>query len=339
MNIVVKDNFYVDLDTQNKISVEKLSPEYDIALADAKEQFETLISCFNCTDCRDCIECFNCTDCHNCMDCRDCIECRYCMDCLECTDCTRSNNCTKCNNSRRILNCHQCTNATTSIASSESKNIRESISAIQCSDTNQTIGCTKSKQINYSIGISNSDQVSCGIYSNLIKNSNHIIECNRIQDVSTEIGIDKVAVHGIYLKPYLVKIDKNTLQIGCQQFPLDKWEYFPDDFIRRMEPGKALTWWQEHKQALLTFAKATQQLLHVKYPEPNSFKEDIPVKEEYGITYDPKQQEYYNCRQDTFLSEEDITFYKLKPYDQITNPLPNPLPADYFLAKEPTIEE
>jgi len=56
--------------------------------------------------------------------------------------------------------------------------------------------------------------------------------------------------------------------------------------------------------------------------------------EVYHIVYDPLQREYYNCRTDIFLTDDDIMFYKLRPYDKITTPLPNPLPVDYFVKLE-----
>lgn len=49
-----------------------------------------------------------------------------------------------------------------------------------------------------------------------------------------------------------------------------------------------------------------------------------------NIVYDPLQREYYNNHNDIFLSDEDVDFYKLRPYDKITSPLPTPLPDDYF---------
>lgn len=53
------------------------------------------------------------------------------------------------------------------------------------------------------------------------------------------------------------------------------------------------------------------------------------------IVYDPDQREYYNCRTDIFLTEDDIAFHKLRPLSQITCPLPSPLPEGYFtLTKE-----
>ena len=48
------------------------------------------------------------------------------------------------------------------------------------------------------------------------------------------------------------------------------------------------------------------------------------------VVYDPLQREYYNHRTDIFLTDDDISFLKLRPYTHITNPLPNPLPVDYF---------
>lgn len=56
--------------------------------------------------------------------------------------------------------------------------------------------------------------------------------------------------------------------------------------------------------------------------------------EVYHIVYDPLQREYYNIRTDIFLSDDDIKCYKLRPYDKITSPLPNPLPQDYFVKWE-----
>lgn len=48
------------------------------------------------------------------------------------------------------------------------------------------------------------------------------------------------------------------------------------------------------------------------------------------IIYDSDSREYYNTRTDIFLSEDDISFHKLRPYDKITTPLPYPLPPNYF---------
>ena len=48
------------------------------------------------------------------------------------------------------------------------------------------------------------------------------------------------------------------------------------------------------------------------------------------LVYDPLQREYYNSRIDIFLTDDDTSFHKLRPYDKITTPLPSPLPADYF---------
>ncbi len=48
------------------------------------------------------------------------------------------------------------------------------------------------------------------------------------------------------------------------------------------------------------------------------------------IVFDPDQREYYDKHNDIFLSEDDIKFYGLKPYDHITTPLPTPLPENYW---------
>lgn len=68
---------------------------------------------------------------------------------------------------------------------------------------------------------------------------------------------------------------------------------------------------------------------------PLGNRTDIPVLSDpnkvYIIVYDPLQREYYNCRTDIFLSDDDISFYKLRPYDKITSPLPDPLPPSYFI--------
>lgn len=60
------------------------------------------------------------------------------------------------------------------------------------------------------------------------------------------------------------------------------------------------------------------------------YDRDIKILDELGIVYDPSQKEYYNNRIDIFLTEDDISFHKLRPYDKITSPLPSPLPSDYF---------
>lgn len=65
--------------------------------------------------------------------------------------------------------------------------------------------------------------------------------------------------------------------------------------------------------------------------QPNQRKScDIGVLPTFGIVYDPAQREYYNTRSDIFLCEDDIKFYKLRPYSHIQIPLPKPLPPDYF---------
>lgn len=48
------------------------------------------------------------------------------------------------------------------------------------------------------------------------------------------------------------------------------------------------------------------------------------------IVYDVGQREYYNRKTDIFLTDDDIAYYKLRPYSLITTPLPDPLPFDYF---------
>lgn len=60
---------------------------------------------------------------------------------------------------------------------------------------------------------------------------------------------------------------------------------------------------------------------------------DIPVLSIPHIVYDPGQREYYNTQSDIFLSDDDIEFHGLRPYDQITSPLPSPLPENYFTTK------
>jgi len=67
----------------------------------------------------------------------------------------------------------------------------------------------------------------------------------------------------------------------------------------------------------------------------NRFDDDIVVDINLQhIVYDPNACEYYNSRIDIFLSDDDIAFHKLRPYDQITCPLPSPLPERYFTSCE-----
>jgi len=62
---------------------------------------------------------------------------------------------------------------------------------------------------------------------------------------------------------------------------------------------------------------------------PLSNTNDLPTHIPY-VVYDPGQREYYNVRLDLFLTEDDISFHNLKPYSEITCPLPVPLPTEYF---------
>lgn len=48
------------------------------------------------------------------------------------------------------------------------------------------------------------------------------------------------------------------------------------------------------------------------------------------IVYDPIQHEYYDKTNDIFLTEDDIKFYGLRAYKDITTPLPSPLPENYW---------
>lgn len=64
----------------------------------------------------------------------------------------------------------------------------------------------------------------------------------------------------------------------------------------------------------------------------NRFDDDIVVCINLQhIVYDQSQREYYNTNTDIFLCEDDINFHKLRPYSEITCPLPHPLPEGYFL--------
>jgi len=76
--------------------------------------------------------------------------------------------------------------------------------------------------------------------------------------------------------------------------------------------------------------------MHLQYKE--SKMKDIPVFPDQPqmkhLVYDPGQREYYNKRTDIFLSEDDISYHKLRPYSSITCPLPSPLPDNYFKEQE-----
>lgn len=66
---------------------------------------------------------------------------------------------------------------------------------------------------------------------------------------------------------------------------------------------------------------------------PNQF--DIPVFPpnhvcHKRIVYDPDACEYYDKTTDIFLTEDDIKFYGLRAYKDITTPLPSPLPENYW---------
>ena len=48
------------------------------------------------------------------------------------------------------------------------------------------------------------------------------------------------------------------------------------------------------------------------------------------IIYDTDAREYYDKTMDIFLSDDDISFYGLRLYPNITSPLPSPLPENYW---------
>ena len=48
------------------------------------------------------------------------------------------------------------------------------------------------------------------------------------------------------------------------------------------------------------------------------------------IIYDTDAREYYDKTTDIFLSDDDIKFYGLRLYSNITSPLPSPLPENYW---------
>ena len=52
---------------------------------------------------------------------------------------------------------------------------------------------------------------------------------------------------------------------------------------------------------------------------------DIPILTEgtiVHIVYDPFAREYYNKRTDIYLGDDDISFYRLRPYSEIPASLP-----------------
>ena len=63
----------------------------------------------------------------------------------------------------------------------------------------------------------------------------------------------------------------------------------------------------------------------------NRFDDDIVVCPSLQhIVYDAQQMEYYNTQTDIFLCEDDIMYHGLRPYSDISCPLPSPLPDNYF---------
>ena len=59
------------------------------------------------------------------------------------------------------------------------------------------------------------------------------------------------------------------------------------------------------------------------------FKTDVKTHIE-GILFDTVQNEYYNHHTDIYLTDDDIEYMNLKPYSELTSPLPKPLPKNYF---------
>lgn len=48
------------------------------------------------------------------------------------------------------------------------------------------------------------------------------------------------------------------------------------------------------------------------------------------IVYDSDAREYYDNYTDMFLTEDDIKFYGLKPYEQIPTPLPEKITIEFW---------
>lgn len=53
-------------------------------IEDAIEFNATLVECYDCIDCFNCVECYDCIDCNDCGECYDCSECEACDCCIEC---------------------------------------------------------------------------------------------------------------------------------------------------------------------------------------------------------------------------------------------------------------
>ena len=58
----------------------------------------------------------------------------------------------------------------------------------------------------------------------------------------------------LQLGTYIVTMYKERIQIGCQSHTITEWESFDDNTISNMDT-KALEWWRENKDIVLTLAK------------------------------------------------------------------------------------
>ena len=69
-------------------------------------------------------------------------------------------------------------------------------------------------------------------------------------------------------------------------------------------------------------------ILHDNIPDIPVFPPDHVCHNR--IVYDTDAREYYDKTTDFFLTDDDIKFYGLRLYKDITTPLPNPLPENYW---------
>jgi hypothetical protein len=57
-------------------------------------------------------------------------------------------------------------------------------------------------------------------------------------------------IKSLQIETYTITYTSQVLQIGCKQYPFDKWWSFSDAEIYQMDGTKAVEWWHKYKELI-----------------------------------------------------------------------------------------
>ena len=92
--------------------------------------------CYDCENCKGCVECIDCKNCNGCIDliqskdckkCEDCLRCSTCSNSIVCNDCDFCDECYNCNNCKTCLKCRNCKNCVESMNLRGAENIDDTV--------------------------------------------------------------------------------------------------------------------------------------------------------------------------------------------------------------------